>query len=541
MQNPWPGLILRVLALALACAFGGAGMARGEERVFVTCAVAQGNGFNWGATLGWMAAEAELAAARAQAWAAASTGRRASVDLRCFTGSSSGSFAGAVLDALLANPRLVSGAAESGLATPAEARAVARALLFLALSTDFRWEIVPLALDRLGARLGLLERSDDAAGLRPWSGLASAGRVRRTAAHWIAGAERYDPAWFAALEDIAGPLPFRDRPSRDASPDKTADSALHRAGRVARRILDDRLDGERATLGPPGPGICVTALVAPATRAAVLPFAALDLVQVCGAGTVARLAASAPFAGWLADAPAMAARLRLAPAPDWRVMIGLSLREPGLVTALSGRLDAPPIGLGAPVLFDAGVFVPWDARKRLVMGGFASPRLQAWSAAALLAEALDRHAASGSQVEGRLAVFGRSEIREDPGASFLQRAIVRYFSGPEASGMTPELAAFHAWEDEFCAVAETLAGRAEIAFLRMDWNLSDKPAALTGQSHVLAAKGFNLPRVQATAASRARGPASFFGRYLHDPMDEARFLPEPPPGGIGCVPGAGGL
>jgi hypothetical protein len=535
------GRILRALVLAFVCALALPGATRGEERVFVSCAAAQGNGFNWAATLGWMAAEAELAAARAAAWAGARPDRRAAVDLRCFTGSSSGAFAAAVLDALLSNPRLVSGRAGRGLATPAEAGEIGRALLFLALSADFRGEVVPLALDRLLSRLGLLERGDDAERLRPWRGLGSAGRIQTTAAHWIAGAEHYDPAWFADLIATIGPLPFRDHPARLAGPDGEADDDLRAAARQARRILGDRLGRDRATLGPPGEGICVTALVAPAIREATLPFAALDLVHACGAETVARLAASADLARWLEAAPASGARMLLATAPDWRTMIGLSSREPGLITPLSGPLDAPPIGLEAPLRFDRTGFAPEAGGPRLVMGGFAPPRLQAWSAAALLAEALDRHAADGAQVEGRLAIFGRTELRDDPTASFLQRAIVAHFSAAGARGITPELAAFHDWEDEFCAVARALAPRAEIAFLRMDWNLSEKPASLTRQSHVLAAKGFNLPRVQASDATRARGPASFFERFLHDPMDEARFLPEPPPGGIGCIPGAGGL
>lgn len=529
--------VLLGLVLALALPHG----VRAAERVFVTCAAAQGNGFNWAATLGWMAAEAELAGARAADWAAAGADRRAAVDLRCFTGSSSGAFAAAVLDALLSNPRLVSGAAGPGLATPAEAGEIGRALLFLALSADFRGEVVPLALDRLLARLGLLERGDDAERLRPWRGLGSAGRIRTTAAHWIAGAEHYDPAWFADLVATAGPLPFRDRPARDAPPDAEAEDGLRAAARQARRILDDRLGRARATLGLPGAGICVTALVAPSMQARTLPFEALDLVHACAAGTVARLAGSPHLARWLAGAPETAARMRLATGPDWRGMIGLSLREPGLVTPLSGPLDAPPIGLEAPMRFDGAGFVPEAGGPRLVMGGFAAPRQQAWSAAALLAEALDRHEATGAEVAGRLAVFGRTELRGDPTASFLQRAIVAHFSAAGATGVTPELAAFHAWEDEFCAVARVLAGRAEIAFLRMDWNLSDKPASLSRQSHVLAAKGFNLPRLQASDATRALGPAPFFGRFLHDPMDEARFLPEPPPGGIGCIPGAGGF
>jgi hypothetical protein len=143
---------LRVLGLAAAILLAAVSSAAAERRVFVTCAVAQGNGFNWAATLGWLAAEAELAAARAAAWAAAAPDREAALDLACFTGSSSGSFAGATLAALLANPRLVSGAAGPGLLTPAEGAGLADALLFLALVRRFsrRGGGLPPFADRRG-------------------------------------------------------------------------------------------------------------------------------------------------------------------------------------------------------------------------------------------------------------------------------------------------------------------------------------------------------------------------------------------------------
>jgi hypothetical protein len=405
------------------------------------------------------------------------------------------------------------------------------------LSADFRGEAAGFLLSRIGVAAGLLERGDDAERLRPWRGQTTAGRTNATVARWIEAAARYDPSWFAALIAAEGPLPIRDRPARAAPPDPEADAALRRLSQRARRMVDDRVGRARPSFGPSRPGFCVTALVAPALAGDVLPFDGLDLVVACDAETRNRLAASPALASWLGAAPESARRLRLAAAPDWHTLLRLSVREPDLITPLSGRLDAPPVGLAAPVLaFDGTGFVPEAGGPRLVMGGFATARLQAWPAAALLVDALDRHAGAGTEVEGRLAIFGRTEPRDDPSVTFAQRTIAGRFTS--APGAAAPLDAWYGWEDEFCAVTDALASRAEVAFLRMDWNLSPSPAALTRRSRILAAKGFNLPRLQSARAAQGALADTYFRRFLHDPMDEDRFLPEAVPA---CRPGPGGI
>ena len=81
------------------------------DKVFVQCAVVQGNGYNWASTLGWLAAQVELVALRARAFEASEPARRAAIDLSCFVGSSSGGFVAAVMDNLLSNGSVRDGAA----------------------------------------------------------------------------------------------------------------------------------------------------------------------------------------------------------------------------------------------------------------------------------------------------------------------------------------------------------------------------------------------------------------------------------------------
>jgi hypothetical protein len=523
----------RLAAAALAAALAGtaAPVAVAADRVFVQCAAVQGNGYNWAATLGWLSAQVELAAARAAAYEAAEPGRRAALDIACLTGSSSGSFVAAVYDRLLSNPALVSGEAGPGLATAAEARGVADALLFLALSTDFRGEGFGFLLSGIAARLGLAERGDDAAGTRMWRGGTTAGRNLRTVGRWVLAAERYEPDWFEALLTEVGPLPALDRRPMDAGP--AGDGATLKAHtRRARSILDARVRGASVTWRPVSEGFCATALTVPAPPGLAPPFdlGGLRLVHACAPATAAALAASPALAA--AAGPETARRMVLAAAPDWRRLVSMSVREPGLVTPLSGPLTGPPIGLDGAVAFGGA---PADPGPVLVLGGFAGPRLQAWSAAATLLGRLAAHRAAGREADGRLAVFGRTEFPDDPTATFAQRTMVRFFADdPAPAGVPSALAAYEAWDGELCAALDALGPEIRADFYRMDWNVAAQPGAFVRLGHVLAAKGFNLVRVQTPRARYPELGPAFFDRYLADARDGEATVPSPPPAGMAC-------
>ena len=508
------------------------------DKVFVQCSVLQGNGYNWAATLGWLAGQVEIAAVQAKDYETRNPGRSAGIDLACVTGSSSGGFAAALFDRLLHNPHLVgpSGAGDQPV-SPATAKEISRALLLLALSTDFRDEDAGLALTGIGTWAGLLDRTSNPERLRAWRAASTPDRISVIFNQWILAAGLYRPEWFDALtDDGATPIPiFRKRSGalgHDAA--HGSDEQMRVLAARARRIVSKEISGWTLPDRPPGNGFCATALVTPiADQKLPFDFDQLSLVVGCNATTFAALTRSPSLMRWLAQGRQMADRLLLAQFDSWSGLLNMTVREPELVTPLTGGPDPGAFGIEAAAGFDGARFVRRQPTSPfLVLGGFAGPRLQAWPATALLTDRLASLRAAGISVEGRIALFGRTERRSDPGFSFAQRAIRDYFArdGDPLAALT----AFHAWQDEYCVVVDALPPGMPADFYRMDWNLSPRPAALTRESRILAAKGYNLGKVQ-TSRDRIQGSATdFFQAFLFDPIDTEVFVPTPPRAGMRC-------
>lgn len=523
----------------------------GPDRVFVQCHVVQGNGYNWASTIGWLAGQVDLAARRAATWEAAHPGRRAAVDLGCMTGSSSGGATASLLDHLLANPSLVApkSAGPSGgerLLTVREAREVARALIFLAMSGDFKGEMFGLGLTAVGATFGWVDRaSRGAPDAVWWRAKSTPERSRRLFGRWINAAYRYQPAWF---EEASGGDPyalaaFAARPAAletDGERLAGADGRMQAFSREARRIVYQRGDGRSWDEVPVSDGFCVTALAVPLLgEGPPLDLDKLRLFLTCNARTREALAAPDGLAPWLAPYEKTRERLVLASADGWGSLLNATTREPDLITPLSGRLLKPPIGLDRLAAWRDGTIraVTLDGNW-LVLGGFAEPRLQAWGALALAQRRAGHWRAQGVEATALLALFGRTEDRSDPTDSFAQRAIVQYFSAADdEDGAGEALADFYAWQDEFCEAASGAGELLQVDYYRMDWNLSGTPAAMSGRSRELAALGFNLTRLQAppdVAASAGDGGVQVF---LYTPEDLPRYAVAAPAGGMTCTDG----
>lgn len=108
----------------------------------------QGNGYNWGATLGWMAERMHQRVAEARAVEAA-TGREQVFHLVTVSGGSSGSAATLLIDALVRNPEIVSShALSSGMPSlfPGvllgvdDLERLGRAVRFISLGVDLGWQ-----------------------------------------------------------------------------------------------------------------------------------------------------------------------------------------------------------------------------------------------------------------------------------------------------------------------------------------------------------------------------------------------------------------
>jgi hypothetical protein len=525
-------IVAAVLALCTLLAPFRATAQAQVDRIFVQCVVMQGNGYNWAATLGWLSGQVELAVTRAGAWEARNPGLRAGIDLRCATGSSSGAPVAAVLDALLANPSLTTPG--DPWQTVEEARDVARALMFLALSTNFDGEYRRLIASGVGAWLGLLDRGSNALNGRYWRGVSTAAVNSRIFGIWVRAARAYQPDWPETVGMEALPFsPVRPRDAGQSGLDPAARRMERTAGR-ARAIVDGALEEAAPLAGPIGYGICSTALTVAAGPRPPFDYDDLRLIAICNPATVGALDTNRHLLRWLAASDQVAFRLALATASDWPALLNVTLREPELMTPLSGRLAMKPIDLGA-IRTPSGSDGRAVTGPVVVMGGFADPRQQAWISSALLADRLDALRASGIAAEGRVAVFGRTENRSDPTETFAQRTMTTYFTGKDPAA-DPVLPRYYDWQDEYCAVAADLAPGVAIDFYRMDWNLPHGPAAISGRSQVLAAKGYNLGKVQTPRTRYPDLPPQFWRTYMFDPVDSALYIPDPPAGGMTCLP-----
>lgn len=100
--------------------------------VGIQCLVPQGNGGNWGSTLGWMSEQLTQRAVSEKI-----RGQVTSFHLGCMAGGSSGSAATALYMTLLNNQNLFPGKNSNGLYSIEEMELLGRALRFIALSIDY--------------------------------------------------------------------------------------------------------------------------------------------------------------------------------------------------------------------------------------------------------------------------------------------------------------------------------------------------------------------------------------------------------------------
>lgn len=466
LKTPKITLVLYSLALSLTLTSNSSQAKTDFSKVFVQCSVAQGNGFNWAATVGWLAGTIRQLADKADKFQVAH-GAAAGVDISCFTGSSSSGFTAGLLDHLLNNQNLVPGgdSKRHKILTPTQARNVSDALYFLARSMDFTPEERMIAgISVIGAQLGLADLvSSHVIGGNFWGALVSAQSVVRLFRKWITAADIYDVHWMSHID----------------SPRDYVNSQVQGVKIKPLNIAND---------------FCVTTHVIPIEQAIKpLDYDSLKVLFVCNAATIKKAMNRALFS-LLNSGRVMKNRFLIGSTELWSVAQNITLREPGLTSELSGSLIRAPIGLSKTYeLRSNGFYGVTSEVKYLVIGGFPDGRMQSWVATALLQRRIGELQAQGIEAEGRMAIFGKTELRSDSTNSFAQGAVIKYFTNYAADGnweaAAKTLNKYYSWQDDYCIA---LSSRVSAGFYRMDWNLSKRPAALTGRSRELAVLGFNL-------------------------------------------------
>lgn len=478
------------------------------SKIFVQCVSAQGNGFNWASTVGWLSAEIEQMARKASQYEK-TTGRTAGVDISCFTGSSSSGFTAALFDHLLHNPNLVPNASEKRkVLTVAQTFNIAKALHFLSLSMDFNAnEKAEVILSSFGSKLGFLEPGLPQEKGPFWSANASASKAIQIFNKWIKAADYYQKSWL--------------------NHEKNASAYVH--GQIknkASKVLEISND------------FCTTVFVLPMTNA-IRPFqlANLKMLFICNMNTVAKLVdTSAHLRNLLANGSIMKNQFMIGWTKSWERAQNMTVREPDLTEALMGRLTSSPIGLSQAFTFNNGVFQTVNNQEEfLVIGGFPDPRMQAWIGTALLQDRMEKLRNQGFEVEGRVAIFGKTEERTNPDFSFAQKMMVKYFTNYHNDGnletVQVVLNNYYRWQDDFCRATDSLSSQIDFDYFRMDWNLTDKPAAFTGQSRNLTRMGYNLVQIQSDFTKHSDVTPQ---AILYVPFDQEIFVPSPPADGMKC-------
>jgi hypothetical protein len=441
------------------------------HKIYLQCSIAQGNGFNWASTVGWLAGTVEDLVDQASAFESQHPGKTAGVDISCFTGSSSSSFTAGLLDHLLNNKNLVPAPASKGhkILSVQQARHISQALYFLALSMDFtRAEKLTAGIAAVGARIGLTDTNSQTVPGNLWSPRVAARSVTALFNKWIAAADLIKLDWLGHFAD-------------------------------ARSLVNQQVQGQAAKRQSISDDFCVTGLAVPLEQATLpLNFDNLKLMYICNAATVARVMGRDLFE-FLRSGRVMKNRFLIATTDTWSTAQNISVREPALTSELSGSLLRSPIGLSKVYELRDDGFHGLSSRGRyLIVGGFADPRMQAWVGTVLLKQRMRELEKQGIEVVGRVSVFGKLESRTDPDYSFAQQAVVRFFTSyPTDKNWKPAEATlnqYYLWQDDYCRALEKVGMGFSSDFYRMEWNLSPMPAAVTGQSQALTEMAYRVAK-----------------------------------------------
>lgn len=525
------------------------------DKIYVQCAVSQGNGFNWASTLAWLSGVVRQAGFKAYQYELANPGRRAGVDMSCYTGASSSGFVTALFDYLLSNPQMVGEQGKSlnrKILTSQQTFDIADALYFFSLSTDFHGETFDLLSDRLLNRLFNRDQQSHRIPFDYWKADGSSQAVFPVFLKRVYAAYLYNPSWIKGtnLDRVSTSAKLRRLQQKYTLNDLVSFPSMGSRSEIAQSksiegrelshlmknlMYQARDKVSREMRGKTLQGIktqaddfCVTtfAIEVQAPFSKRLPYDPFRIIYMCSDKTIQKLTRSAVFKESLRKSDQMKDKIILASAPNWITALNLSGREPGILSELSGIPTQEPLNLSQLFEYKDGGFKKLTPRGPwLIMGGFPDPRQQAWAVSALLEDRLVELKRLGFEVEGRLAIFGKTEDRQNPQSSFSQQTMVQYFTDGSQDQVSKVLNRFYSWQDEYCHALPRYSSPTAVDFYRMDWNISSKPAALFDRSHILTAKGHNLVQIQTDFAKHEKLTPLFAQALSYDPMDTEVFIP----------------
>lgn len=225
----------------------------------------------------------------------------------------------------------------------------------------------------------------------------------------------------------------------------------------------------------------------------------MKLLVLCNEATVNKLIMSESYKRALSASKHMKEGLILGSIDSIREALNISAREPKLVEPLLGRLSE--LGVSNLIEFDAersDFRELTESSEHLILGGFPLPEMLSWTASVLVNEKTKYWNERGYGTESHLLNVGKTEVRDDPEASFAQSMVTNLFHPNNEDKSNLDL--FYEWVDEFDHILIPELKHLDFSTQhRIYWNVSGFWASLIGavlknKSYILTLRAINTVR-----------------------------------------------
>ena len=547
-----------------------------EYDVIITqCAAPQGNGSNWGATIGWLS---ETILKRAEEGVKLeSQGFRVGLYMACIAGGSSGSHVANIYMNVLRNPNIVAPKSGIPILSPSEAVTVADALRFIGMTADLNIlelsnfalrlvkEIVEGQITGLLANVPLLQgiardvfRNETPAW---WTGqVVSADKVivDFLVANHLARTMTKDLLYTKSRSDfiqaynrkelVKNKRYFRysDIPRQDSTAGVREKENLKKRAVEINKIADQYLAAQHQLLGYKkryAQGIYqnISPVLKPTAEQALAvgvctftvgsvyddlsdidlanppPYYKLAIATFCDKKTLEQIFASPHFKKDYANEPMMK-KFIFAAVRNSRASIAVSVREPLLMQETVGKFAGLP--LETDLIFDPltggdPVLTPPDEKALAIVGGFTDRRISAWPISYYYLEVLEQLKAKTGKIKGYMEIFGKPDNRSED--KFDTKSIRNIFSKDEADGQK-NVEDWFAIQDRYCELFEPRFAAFDVIVqtTAFNWDIGRFPAGHSGNSSIVLGKGINATRLQTQPHSES---------YVFDPTIDQGYIP----------------
>lgn len=497
-----------------------------QQRVAV-CHTSQGNGFNWAASLGWLAESFDNLALQA---ATESEADNRVFDIRCVSGSSSAAATVALVAALLDNQRLFPSQRHGNHPfEPDELRTLGRALRLLALAADFQpdeqaaFALRYLVPDDSGKAQGAWWQSRYGEDLIRHSlarRIHLAARLRRDDLFRQVEPEQRYSSEASSVTDIIESQAQDSLPQPGSSQESRARRFLKAQRQLAQRIMRDRLGGDvwnwnqradsylRQTPAPQGFMTTTFALLQDypfhggIERETNPPaFTRLTKLAIGAAETIRAVAQSDSFSSRASDATDDEPRFALASVTNLYDLLRLSQAEPENQRVVAG--SAHSLGISELYEYDesTGELIPQSTERGLVIaGGWTPPET---SATPLLHYGLDK-----AQNDRARHVVARRFGKPGRTATFPALVMERYFFRnrdgsspiPQDQNLERYMNVYYGDATRFDNDLTSLFGASQMNLesskTTFNWDIARRPAAAANLSQHLLLSVTSVSRAQ---------------------------------------------